>query len=151
MTALVPSETACLESSPGSIKRTAVWISREESVAFLLSLNQSERKKRVSVSYALFKTKEAVRLRAVESNRETLTSSKLAGFGGNALKDIVNEGVHNGHALLGDTGIGVDLFQDLVDVRGVRLDTLLGFGGSRGLLGGCRFLGGLLGRSLGHL
>ena len=27
MTALVPSETACLASSPGSMRRTAVWIS----------------------------------------------------------------------------------------------------------------------------
>ena len=34
MTALVPSETACFESSPGSMRRTAVWISRDESVAF---------------------------------------------------------------------------------------------------------------------
>jgi hypothetical protein len=36
VTALVPSETACLASSPGNMRRTAVWISREESVAFLL-------------------------------------------------------------------------------------------------------------------
>ena len=36
VTALVPSETACLASSPGSMRRTAVWISREERVAFLL-------------------------------------------------------------------------------------------------------------------
>ena len=36
VTALVPSDTACLASSPGSIKRTAVWISRDERVAFLL-------------------------------------------------------------------------------------------------------------------
>ena len=36
VTALVPSETACFASSPGSIKRTAVWISREDKVAFLL-------------------------------------------------------------------------------------------------------------------
>lgn len=32
MTALVPSEMACLESSPGRISRTEVWISREEMV-----------------------------------------------------------------------------------------------------------------------
>ena len=36
MTALVPSETACLASSPGSMRRTAVWISRLLRVAFLL-------------------------------------------------------------------------------------------------------------------
>lgn len=36
MTALVPSDTACLASSPGRIRRTDVWISREEMVDFLL-------------------------------------------------------------------------------------------------------------------
>ena len=34
--AFVPSETACLASSPGRIKRTEVWISREEMVDLLL-------------------------------------------------------------------------------------------------------------------
>ena len=29
VTALVPSETACLASSPGRMRRTAVWTSRE--------------------------------------------------------------------------------------------------------------------------
>ena len=36
VTALVPSETACLANSPGNNKRTAVWISRDEMVDFLL-------------------------------------------------------------------------------------------------------------------
>jgi len=36
VTALVPSETACLASSPGRRRRTAVWTSREERVCFLL-------------------------------------------------------------------------------------------------------------------
>ena len=36
VTALVPSETACLASSPGRMRRTAVWISRDERVPFLL-------------------------------------------------------------------------------------------------------------------
>ena len=36
VTAFVPSETACFASSPGRTRRTAVWISRDESVAFLL-------------------------------------------------------------------------------------------------------------------
>lgn len=36
VTAFVPSETACFASSPGRIKRTAVWISREEIVDLLL-------------------------------------------------------------------------------------------------------------------
>lgn len=36
MTPLVPSEMACLASSPGRMRRTAVWISLEEIVDFLL-------------------------------------------------------------------------------------------------------------------
>ena len=42
VTAFVPSETACLASSPGRSRRTAVWISLEESVAFLLYLDSLE-------------------------------------------------------------------------------------------------------------
>ena len=38
VTALVPSDTACLASSPGRMRRTAVWISREVTVGFLLYL-----------------------------------------------------------------------------------------------------------------
>lgn len=34
VTDFVPSEIACLESSPGRIRRTAVWISRDEIVVF---------------------------------------------------------------------------------------------------------------------
>ena len=35
VTLLVPSEMACLASSPGKIRRTDVWISRDEMVDFL--------------------------------------------------------------------------------------------------------------------
>jgi len=35
VTDLVPSEIACLESSPGRMRRTDVWISRDEMVDFL--------------------------------------------------------------------------------------------------------------------
>ena len=35
-TLFVPSEIPCLDSSPGRMRRTAVWISREEMVLFLL-------------------------------------------------------------------------------------------------------------------
>ena len=35
VTDLVPSEMACLASSPGRMRRTAVWISRDEIVDFL--------------------------------------------------------------------------------------------------------------------
>ena len=41
-------------------------------------------------------------------------------------KDVVDERVHDGHALLGDTSVGVDLLEHLVDVRRVRLGALLG-------------------------
>ena len=39
VTAFGPSETACLASSPGRRRRTAVWISLEERVDFLLYLD----------------------------------------------------------------------------------------------------------------
>ena len=35
------------------------------------------------------------------------------------LKDVVDKGVHDAHGLGGDTGIGVNLFQHLVDVDGI--------------------------------
>lgn len=43
-------------------------------------------------------------------------ADEVTGLGGKALEDIVDEGVHDGHGLLGDTGIGVDLLEDLEDV-----------------------------------
>lgn len=57
VTALVPSDTACLASSPGRIRRTEVWISREEMVDFLLyaaSLDASvATRSKMSKRYAL--------------------------------------------------------------------------------------------------
>jgi len=47
------------------------------------------------------------------------------GFRGDALEDVVDEGVHNGHGLGGDSGVGMDLLQHLVDVHRVRLLSLL--------------------------
>jgi hypothetical protein len=72
---------------------------------------------------------------------------KLSSLGSDTFEDIVDKGVHDGHALLGDTGIGVHLLQHLVDVGAVRLDTLLRLGRAGSLLGR---LGGLLGGSLSH-
>ena len=76
---------------------------------------------------------------------------KTGGFGGDALKDVVDKGVHDGHGLGADTSVGVDLLQDLVDVDRVRFLPLLAFllaitlgdglGGLAGLLGS--FSGGL--------
>ena len=36
----------------------------------------------------------------------------------NPLKDVVDEGVEDQHGLVGDTSVGVDLLEDLVDVGG---------------------------------
>ena len=73
---------------------------------------------------------------------------KLASLRSDAFKDIVDEGVHDGHALLGDSHIRMDLLEHLVDVRGVRVRALLLLGG-RHLLR-C-LLGRLFGRSICHL
>ena len=46
--------------------------------------------------------------------------SEARSFGGNSLEDVVHEAVHDGHGLAADTGVGVHLFQHLVDVDAVR-------------------------------
>ena len=70
---------------------------------------------------------------------------ELAGFSSISLEEVINEGVHDAHGLRGDTGIGVDLFQDLVDIDGIGLLALMAFllsvlgdslGGLSGFLGG---------------
>ena len=76
---------------------------------------------------------------------------KTGGLGGDALEDVVDEGVHDGHSLGADASVGVDLLEDLVDVDGVGLLPPLalllaislgdGLGGLAGLLGS--FSGGL--------
>ena len=43
------------------------------------------------------------------------------GLSGNALEDIVNEAVHDGHRLAGNARVGMDLLHDLVDVNSVAL------------------------------
>ena len=47
--------------------------------------------------------------------------SQTGGLGGDALKDVSNERVHDAHGLGGDTSVGVDLLQHLVDIDGVAL------------------------------
>ena len=73
---------------------------------------------------------------------------KAAGLSSDALEDVVDKGVHDAHGLGGDTGVGVHLLQDLVDVDSVRLlagalallvslgDVLLGLAGLLGGLSG---------------
>ena len=50
-------------------------------------------------------------------------------LGGDLLEDIVDEGVHDAHGLLGDAGLWVHLLEDTVDVDGESLGSLL-LGGS---------------------
>ncbi len=50
VTDLVPSEMACLASSPGRMRRTDVWISRDEMVDFLEYVASSKMLKRQSLS-----------------------------------------------------------------------------------------------------
>jgi len=77
-----------------------------------------------------------------------VVGSKLGGLGGDALKDIVDERVQDGHGAVGDTSIRVNLLEDLVDVRGVGflpgLATLLLFArwGGSGLLASFLLLSG---------
>ena len=53
-----------------------------------------------------------------------VVSDELGGLGGNLLGDIVDEGVHDGHGSLGDTGLWVNLLEVSVDVDGEGLDSL---------------------------
>ena len=122
MTPLVPSEMACLASSPGRMRRTAVWISREEMVDFLLydaSLDAS------------------VAMRSKMSLTNELRISMA--WTGQRARD--RSAAH----LVGDAGVGVDLLEDLVDVGRVGL-----LARARALLlllaVGRRGLGGLLRR-----
>ena len=69
-----------------------------------------------------------------------IISDELGGLGGDLLEDIVDEGVHDGHGSLGDTGLWVNLLQNSEDVDGE------GFG-SLGLSLGNDWLGGSLGGS----
>ena len=53
--------------------------------------------------------------------------SQTASLGSDTLEQIVDKGVHDGHGLGGDSGVGVDLLQHLVDVDGVGFLPLLLF------------------------
>ena len=51
--------------------------------------------------------------------------NKFAGFSSEFTEDVVDEGVHDGHGSLGDTGLWVNLLQDSVDIDGEGLCSLL--------------------------
>jgi hypothetical protein len=117
---------------------------------------------------------------AGRDGRAVVVRGELGSLGSDTLEDVRDERVEDGHGLVTtgesdmhwdrsvnapshsrDTGVGVDLLEDLVDVRGVGLDpllrlllaTLLDGGGLRGLGGslggGGGGLGGLRGGGLG--
>ncbi len=75
---------------------------------------------------------------ARREGRFLVVASQFASLGCNAFKYIIDERVHNGHAPLADSGIGVDLLQHLVDVRTVRFHTLGALSPVHSLLGGLR-------------
>ena len=61
---------------------------------------------------------------------------ELAAFKSDTFEGIVDEGVHDAHASLADSGIWVDLLEDSVDVEGECLRALLGLWlGRRGTVG----------------
>ena len=72
--------------------------------------------------------------------------SQLGSLSSDTGEDIVDKGVHDAHGLGGDTSVGVDLLEDLVDVDGIGLFPLClplllisldnGLGGLAGFLGG---------------
>ena len=68
--------------------------------------------------------------------RLLVVADELGGLTGDLLEDIVDEGVHDAHGLLGDAGLGVHLLEDTVDVDGEGFDSLLLGGGPGDLLGG---------------
>ena len=51
--------------------------------------------------------------------------SETTGLRSDALKQVVDKGVHDGHGLGGNTGVGVHLLQDLIDVDGIGLLSLV--------------------------
>ena len=66
-----------------------------------------------------------------------VVSGKFSCLTSNPFKDVIDERVHDGHTLLADTSIRVDLLEDLVNVGAVSLSALLRlFATSSSLLGG---------------
>ena len=48
---------------------------------------------------------------ARRDGRLLVVGSKLGGLGGDALEDVVDEGVEDAHGAVGNTGVGVDLLE----------------------------------------
>merc|ERR1719231_1770536 len=77
-----------------------------------------------------------------------VVSDESGGLTGNSLEDIVDEGVHDAHGLLGDADLGMDLLEDSVDVDGEGLNSSGSSGSSGSGSGG--FLSGSAGSGSGH-
>ena len=66
----------------------------------------------------------------------SVVSNKSGGLVGDLLEDVVDEGVHDGHASLGDASLGVDLLENSVDVDGEGLSSsVVSLGSSLSSLG----------------
>ena len=59
-----------------------------------------------------------------------VVASDVAGLSGNAVEDIVDEGVHDGHGTLADASVGVDMTENLEDVGGVAVKAAAVLAGS---------------------
>jgi hypothetical protein len=94
VTALVPSETACLASSPGRISRTLYN----------------------SVSREAHRCNGKVGSRCLDfsgrDGRLLIVGSQLGRLSGNSLEYVVDERVEDGHSAVGDTSVRVDLLED---------------------------------------
>ena len=100
VTALVPSETACLANSPGNRSLTAVCISREVMVDLQQCIINTGQTHYRCVPF--------------------IVMGELAGFSGNSLEEVVDEGVHDAHGLGRHTSVGMNLLQNLPQVQVVR-------------------------------
>ena len=82
-------------------------------------------------------------------SRPLVVVSETGSLGSDPLEDVIHKAVHDAHCLGGDTGVRVDLLQNLVDVDGVRLLplllTLFLVSLGNGFLGLARLLGSLSG------
>ena len=78
-----------------------------------------------------------------------VVANEAGALSGNLLEDVVDERVHDAHGTLGDTGLGVHLLEDAVDVDSEGFGSLL-LGGflldsASDSFGGRSFAGGTFG------